>query len=91
MPAVYYIACQMQRSLKGELVDYVLLLWLYSNPHETRRRSLESLRHVLTHTPDFQRPDGRLNVNEEELTQIVLTALKRLKERKTIWKPFGML
>lgn len=79
MPAVYYLACQLQQSREGELVDYVLMLWLYSNPHETRRRSLASLRHVLKHTPEFQRPDGRPNVSEEELNQIVFAALKRLK------------
>ena len=71
----------MHRQLSGELIDYVLLLWLYSNPHETRRRSLASLRHVLKHTPEFQRPDGKPNVTEDELNQIVFIALKRLKEK----------
>ncbi|MFW9985116.1 MAG: hypothetical protein ACFFDJ_00950 [Candidatus Odinarchaeota archaeon] len=80
MPVVYYLARQMHRQLSGDLIDYVLLLWLYSNPHETRRRSLASLRHVLKHTPEFQRPDGKPNVTEDELNQIVFAALKRLKE-----------
>ncbi len=81
MPAVYYLARQMHRQLSGALIDYVLLLWLYSNPHETRRRSLASLRHVLKHTPEFQRHDGKPNVTEDELNQIVFIALKRLKEK----------
>ena len=81
MPAVYYLARQMHRHHSGDLVDYVLLLWLYSNPHETRRRTLASLRHVLKHTPEFQLPDGKPNVTEEELTQIVFAALKRLKKK----------
>jgi hypothetical protein len=81
MPAVYYIARQLHRRLSGELVDYVLVLWLYSNPHETRRRSLASLRHVLKHTPEFQRPDGRPNVSDQELSQIVFGSLQRLKEK----------
>lgn len=81
MPAVYYLARQMHRHHSGDLVDYVLLLWLYSNPHETRRRTLASLRHVLKHTPEFQRPDGKPNVTEEELNQIVFAALKRLKKK----------
>ena len=80
MPVVYYLARQMHRQLSGDLIDYVLLLWLYSNPHETRRRSLASLRHVLKHTPEFQRPDGKPNVTEDELNQIVFASLKRLKE-----------
>ncbi len=84
MPAVYYIARQMQRKTSGELVDLILLLWLYSNPHETRRRTLASLRHVMKHTPEFQRPDGRPNVTEEELNQIVLAALQRLKRQNYI-------
>ena len=81
MPAVYYIARQMQRHLSGELVDFILLLWLYSNPHETRRRSMASLRHVLKHTPEFQRPDGQPNVTDEELNQIVFSSLQRLKDK----------
>lgn len=81
LPAVDYIARQMQRHLSGELVDFILLLWLYSNPHETRRRSMASLRHVLKHTPEFQRLDGQPNVTEKELNQIVFSSLQRLKDR----------
>ncbi|MFX0169244.1 MAG: hypothetical protein ACFE89_07810 [Candidatus Hodarchaeota archaeon] len=81
MPVVYYFARQLHRRLSGELIDYILLLWLYSNPHETYRRSLASLCHVLKHTPEFQRPDGKLNVTEEELNQIVVGALQRLKDQ----------
>ena len=84
MPAVYYLARQLHRRLSGELVDYVLLLWLYSNPHETRRRSLASLRHVLKHTPEFQRPDGRPNVSDQELSQIVFGSLQRLKDKGVV-------
>jgi predicted transcriptional regulator len=81
LPAVYYLARQIHRDLSGDLIDYVLLLWLYSNPHETRRRTLASLRHILKHIPEFQRPDGKPNVTEEELNQIVFAALKRMKEK----------
>ncbi|MFW9935866.1 MAG: hypothetical protein ACFFDU_10260 [Candidatus Thorarchaeota archaeon] len=81
MPAVYYIARQLNRQQPGELIDYILVLWLYSNPHETRRRSLASLRNVLKHIPEFQRPDGKPNVTDKELNQIIFAALQRLKER----------
>lgn len=84
MPAVYYLARQLQRNLSGEVIDYVLILWIYSNPHETRRRSLPSLIHVLKHTPEFQRPDGKPNVTDEELNQIVFAALQRLKEKELV-------
>jgi len=84
MPAVYYLARQLHRRLSGELVDYVLVLWLYSNPHETRRRSLASLRHVLKHTPEFQRPDGRPNVSDQELSKIVIGSLQRLKKKGVV-------
>ena len=84
MPAVYYLARQLHRQLSGEVIDYVLILWIYSNPHETRRRSLPSLIHVLKHTPEFQRPDGKPNVTDEELHQIVLAALQRLKETELV-------
>ena len=81
LPAVYYIARQLQRRLSADLVELILLLWLYSNPHETRRRTLASLRHVLKHTPEFQQPDGRTNVTEDELNQITLGAVQRLKKQ----------
>jgi hypothetical protein len=84
MPAVYYIAQQLYRHHSGEVIDYVLLLWCYSNPHETRRRSLASLRHVLKHTPEFQRPDGKPNVTDDELNQIIFAALQRLKKREFV-------
>lgn len=84
MPAVYYLARQLQRQHSGEVLDYVLILWLYSNPYETRRRSLASLRHVLKHVPEFQRPDGKPNVTDEELNQIVFAALQRLKEKEMV-------
>ncbi len=81
MPAVYYLARQLHRQHSGEVIDYVLILWLYSNPHETRRRTLASLRHVLKHIPEFQRPNGKPNVTDKELNQIVFAVLQRLKER----------
>jgi hypothetical protein len=84
MPAVYYLARQLHRQLSGEVIDYVLILWIYSNPHETRRRSLPSLVHVLKHIPEFQRPDGKPNVTDEELNQIVFAALQRLKENDLV-------
>ncbi len=84
LPAVDFLARQLLRRLKWELVDLILLFWLYSNPYETRRRSLASLIHVLKHIPEFQRPDGKPNVTEEELTQIVLAAIERLKKKKYI-------
>ncbi len=84
MPAVYYLARQLERHHQGEMIDYVLILWLYSNPHETRRRSLASLRHVLKHIPEFQRPDGKPNVTDKELNQIVFASLQRLKERELV-------
>lgn len=84
LPAVYYLARQLSRHYSGEVIDYVLMLWLYSNPHETRRRTLASLRHVLKHTPEFQRPDGKPNVTDEELNQIVFAALQRLKQEELV-------
>jgi len=84
MPAVYYLAKQLYRQHSGEVIDYVLILWLYSNPHETRRRSLASLRHVLKHTPEFQRYNGKPNVTDDELNKIIFTSLQRLKKREYV-------
>ncbi|MFX1319505.1 MAG: hypothetical protein ACFE9D_02655 [Promethearchaeota archaeon] len=84
MPAVYYLAQQLYRHHSGEVIDYVLILWLYSNPYETRRRSLASLRRVLKHTPEFQRHDGKPNVTDDELNQIIFASLQRLKKQKFV-------
>ena len=79
-----YLARQLQHRLSWELVDLILLLWLYSNPHATRRRTLPSLRHVLKHTSQFQRPNGKPSATDDELDQIVLAALQRLRQKHCI-------
>ncbi len=63
------------------IVDLIVLLWLYSNPYDNNRRQLSSMKNVLTMTEIVQSPTGTPQLTDEELTQIVLASLRRLKEK----------
>jgi hypothetical protein len=63
------------------VVDLIVLLWLYSNPYDNNRRQLSSMKNVLTMTEIVQSPTGTPQVTDEELTQIVLGSLRRLKDK----------
>ncbi len=84
MPMVELVAKRMLRrnpDIGLGVVDLIVLLWLYSNPYDSNRRQLSSMKNVLTMTEIVQSPTGTLQVTDEELTQIVLASLRRLKEK----------
>lgn len=68
-----------------DVVDMIVLLWMYSNPYESHRRQLSSMRNILKMSETLQIPGGGLDVTEEELTQIVLGSLKKLKEKELVY------
>jgi hypothetical protein len=68
-----------------EVVDLIVLLWLYSNPYDSHRRQLSSMRAVLKMCETLQVPGGGLEVSEEELTQIVLGSLQKLKSKGLVY------
>lgn len=82
MPIVEIIA---QKALERnpdiglELVDLIVLLWLFSNPYDSKRRQLSSIKNVLKMTELMQSPGGNFEGSDDELTQIVLGSLNRLK------------
>lgn len=82
MPSISIIARKMV-SVDPELsfVDWLILLWLYSNPSDSGKRNLISLQKALRRVPEFQKPDGEANLNEAQITQLILFSLKKLKER----------
>jgi len=67
------------------VVDLIVLLWLFTNPYDNNRRQLSSMKNVLKMTETIQSPTGRVNLTDEELTQVVLGSLKRLKEKQLIY------
>ncbi|MGQ4911419.1 MAG: hypothetical protein ACP6KW_04555 [Candidatus Thorarchaeota archaeon] len=88
MPVVELVAKRIynkNRETGLEIVDLIVLLWLYSNPYDSHRRQLSSMRAVLKMCETMQVPGGGLEVTEEELTQIVLGSLQKLKSRGLVY------
>ena len=68
-----------------DVVDLIVLLWMYSNPYDNHRRQLSSMRNILKMSETLQTPGGGLDVTEEEITQIVLGSLKKLRSKKLVY------
>ena len=66
------------------VVDFIVLLWLYSNPYDSKKRQLSSIRTVLKMCEILQTPGKGIELTDEELTQIVLGSLERLKGKKLV-------
>ncbi len=88
MPIVELVA---KRALESNpniglsVIDLVVLLWLYSNPYDSKKRQLSSIRNVLKMCETLQTPGKGIDLTEEELTQIVLGSLDRLKDKKLVF------
>ncbi|MFW9848142.1 MAG: hypothetical protein ACFFF4_03325 [Candidatus Thorarchaeota archaeon] len=67
------------------VVDLIVLLWLYSNPYESKRRQISSIRTVLKMTETLQTPGYGLELTDEEVTQIVLASLYNLKKKGLVY------
>ena len=68
-----------------EVVDLIVLLWMFSNPYDSHRRQLSSMRNILKMSETLQIPGGGLDVTEDELTQIVLGSLKKLRSKGLVY------
>ena len=88
MPLVELIA---KKTIKNNpnlglsVVDLIVLLWLYSNPYETKKRQLSSIRTVLKMCETLQTPGKGIELTDEELTQIILGSLERVKSKKLVF------
>jgi hypothetical protein len=82
MPSINIIARKLV-SIDPDLsfVDWLILLWLYSNPSDSGKRSLISLQKALKRVPDFQKPDGDPVFDDTQFEQLILSSLKKLKDR----------
>ncbi|UCE11293.1 MAG: hypothetical protein JSW61_04980 [Candidatus Thorarchaeota archaeon] len=67
------------------VVDMIVLLWLYTNPYSSHRRQLSSMKNILKMTETLQNAGGKIEVTEDELTQIVLASLGRLKDNGLVY------
>ncbi|MFW9845187.1 MAG: hypothetical protein ACFFD6_00445 [Candidatus Thorarchaeota archaeon] len=68
-----------------DVIDLIVLLWLYSNPYDSKRRQLSSMRTVLKMCETLQVPGKGIGLTEEELTQIVLASLQKLRSRNLVY------
>ena len=68
-----------------DVIDLIVLLWMYSNPYDSHRRQISSMRNVLKMSETLQVPGGGLDMTEEELTQIVLKSLQNLKRKGFVY------
>jgi hypothetical protein len=68
-----------------DVIDLIVLLWMYSNPYDSHRRQISSMRNVLKMSETLQIPGGGLGITDEELTQIVLKSLNYLKSKGLVY------
>ncbi|MFW9833437.1 MAG: hypothetical protein ACFFEK_05535 [Candidatus Thorarchaeota archaeon] len=88
MPIVELVAkktLELNPDIGLDVIDLIVLLWMYSNPYDNNRRQLSSMRNVLKMSETLQVPGGGLDVTEEELTQIVLGSLQKLKNMGLVY------
>ena len=88
MPMVELVAqktLERHPDLGMSVIDLIVLLWLYSNPYESKRRQISSIRTVLKMSETLQTPGLGLELSNEEVTQIVLGSLNTLKEKGLVY------
>ncbi len=88
MPMVELVAkktLELNPDIGLDLVDLIVLLWMYSNPYDNNRRQLSSMRNILKMSETLHVPGGGLDITEEELTQIVLGSLQKLRGKGLVY------
>lgn len=88
MPIVELVAIRILERNPGislDIVDLIVLLWMHTNPYDSNRRQLSSMRNILKMSETLQVPGGTLDVTEEELTQIVLKSLQNLRKKGFVY------
>ena len=88
MPMVELVAkktLELNPDIGLDVVDLIVLLWMCSNPYDSNRRQLSSMRNILKMSETLQVPGGGLDITEEELTQIVLGSLQKLKGKSLVY------
>lgn len=67
------------------VVDMIVMLWMFSNPYDSHRRQLSSMRNVLKMCEILQTPGKGIEIDDDELTQIVLASLDRLRRKGLVY------
>lgn len=88
MPIVELVAkktLQKNPDIGMSVIDLIVLLWLFSNPYDSKRRQLSSIRNVLKMTETLQTPGKGIELTDDEVTQIVLGSLSNLKKKGLVY------
>ncbi len=67
------------------VIDMIVLLWMYTNPYSSHRRQISSMKNVLRMTETLQDGGGSINLTDDELTQMVLSSLRRLQKKGLVY------
>jgi hypothetical protein len=67
------------------VVDLIVMLWLYTNPYDTSKRQLSSIRYMLKQCETLQSPSQRVELSDDELTEVILGSLDRLKIKHLVY------
>lgn len=88
MPIVELVARKaiaLNPSIGLSVVDVIVLLWLFASPYPNRRRQISSMKNVLKMTETLQSPTGTVDLTDDELTQVVLSSLQRLRDKGLLY------
>jgi hypothetical protein len=67
------------------VVDLIVMLWLYTNPYDTAKRQLSSIKYMLKLCETLQSPGQTIELSDDELTQVILGSLERLKGKGLVY------
>jgi hypothetical protein len=84
MPIVELVAkrtLERHPHMNVSVIDLIVLLWLHTNPYDSNRRFLSSTKAVLRMCETIQTPGKGFEMTDDELTQIILASLQKLRER----------
>ena len=87
MPVVELVAkkiIETDPNIGLSVVDLIVMLWLYTNPYDTSKRQLSSIRYMLKLCETLQSPSQIVELSDDELTQIILGSLDRLKAKSLV-------
>ena len=88
MPVVELVAKKIIKrdpNIGLSVVDLIVMLWLYTNPYDTTKRQLSSIRYMLKLCETLQPPTESVELSNDELTQIILGSLDSLKGKQLVY------
>ncbi len=67
------------------MIDLIVLLWMYTNPYDSNRRELSSMKNILRMTDAIRSMSEGTVLTDDELTQIVFASLDRLSKSGLVY------